>query len=159
MTAINVKIDLGEIGSYDEDGSFMNVSDIIKSEIIYQVKNEVWRDIQEKVRLELTMAIKAEIHETVRSRINAHIDSFLAEGILDVGKDSQITIKQYLTNFISGQREWANLGANLSKVAEKYAKDVAAKYEQVFATQTVTKLKESEMLNQNKLDALFGPKV
>jgi hypothetical protein len=47
---------------------------------------------------------------------------------------------------------------NLRAVAERYAKDVQQKYDVLFATNIVMKLKDHGMLDQSKLEQLFGEK-
>lgn len=149
---IKVEVDLSDLYSEEDE----SLQEAIKNEIRHQVTAEVWAKIRESVNKQISDQVRTEITEQVRTRTSAHIDDYLANGLLNPGTPMELKITSFLHDQISNQANWRNLGANLSKVAENYARDVQQKYDVLFATNIVMKLKDNGMLVQDKLQQLFG---
>lgn len=149
---IKVEVDLGELYSDEEDSLQESITQYIKAQVIH----EVWNKVRESVNTQITNQVKDEVNNQVRARVSAHIDGFLANGLLNPGTPMETKIITFLHDQIANTRAWQSIGPNLSKVAENYAKDVQQKYDVLFATNIVMKLKDNGMLVHEKLQQLFG---
>jgi len=155
---LQVTINLDEFYLESDERGQESIQSALLSTIKHEVVSEIWCKIRQEVNKEIKDSVINEINSTIRIRINTHIDEYLNTGLLRpyIEGGENITIKDYLHMHITDNRYWQNLGANLAKVAENFAKELSKKYDLMFATEIIMKVKDSGMLDRDKLDKLLN---
>lgn len=152
---INVEVDLNSIWpDFEDDASALGKQ--VESAIAEEVKNKVWNLVRDQVNKTISNAVYATVESQVSNKVDAYIESFLLSGTIKTSATSEpIAIKDLVESFITSQKAWTGFSQGLAKIAENYAKEAQKKYDLVFATQIVMSLKDSGMLDKDKLQLLF----
>ena len=130
----------------------------VEAAIAEEVKNKVWNLVREQVTKKLTDEVYNVVQNQVSAKVDAYTEAFLTKGTFTKGT-TEYSVKDYVESFITEHKLWSSFATNLNKTAENFAKEVQKKYDLMFATQIVVNLKNSGMLVQEKLDALFSDRT
>jgi len=169
---INVTVDLSEFYTEEEGQSF---SEEIKNEISSRVKNQVWKDFQDKALDELKLLVNAEFAKSKELNISYVIaEIFSAEKLKKNQNSSEmVTVKEYITEKIKAdyfsERQSAEsvlkglvtgfenkFNIELKQSSDAISKEIRERYDLLFASQIVTKLNEQGLLREDVAKILLG---
>lgn len=159
-----VEVNLNDIWPEYEESSYgpeptNTLGKQVEQAIAHEVQQKVWNLVKDQVTKKITDDVYNMVQSQVSSKIDAYTEAFLAQGTFTKGSSEPKSVKDYVESFITEQKVWTSFASNLSKVAENFAKDVQKKYDVLFATKIVMSLKDTGMLDKDRLQALFQDKV
>ena len=163
---VNIEINLNDIWpdtDYDynteSESPVHTIGKSVEAAIANEVKNNVWKLVREEVTKNITEQVYDNIQKNVDARVNEAIAQHLEKGMYKTsGVGEEMPLVDLVKRFITDQKIWSSFSTQLAKVAENYAKDVQKKYDVVFATHIVMSLKETGMLDKDKIALLFSDK-
>jgi len=169
---INVTVDLSEFYTEEEGQSF---SEEIKNEISSRVKNQVWKDFQDKALDELKNLVNTEFTKSKELNISYIISEIFSSEKLKKNQNSSelITVKEYITEKIKSdyfsERQSAEsvlkslvagfenkFNSELKQSSDAISKEIRERYDLLFASQIVTKLNEQGLLREDVAKILLG---
>lgn len=158
---INVTVDLEDFYNEDDETS---INEQIKNDIAYRVKNQIWKDFQEKTLESFSNQITRQIALDKDLRIQETINSFFTEKKIKKAYSggAMVTCEEYISADL--EREYLNSGNRfealvrdaLQKQSTKIVNDLKERYDLLFASQIVTKLNEQGMLKEDIAKLLLG---
>lgn len=161
---VNIEINLNDIWPDMEDSGYGDsavhtIGKSVEAAIANEVKNNVWKLVREEVTKNITEQVYDHIQKNVTARVNEAIAQHLEKGMYKASITSEeIPLIELVKRFITDQKIWSSFSLQLAKVAESYAKDVQKKYDVLFATHIVMSLKDTGMLDKEKIALLFTDK-
>jgi len=135
-----------------------SIKDALLSDIRRDVVNQINLSIKDQVKKEITEKVMNEVNNSVSVRIATYIDDFIQKGILHEGTTNQITVKEMVERNFTNTRYWENLLPSIRKVGETFGEQIKKRYDLAFASTIIEGLKESNMLNNAAIKALFNDK-
>lgn len=123
---INVEVDLTEFYTQDEGNSF---SDEIKSEIAYRVKQQVWKEFENKALDQVISLVKHEFEKQKTKQIEKLVKkSISTEKIKKSSYDSEmITIEDYIKENLG--KEYFSPERNAESVIRNYISQFEKKFD------------------------------
>lgn len=124
----------------------------LKLRIISEVVSKIYKKIEEKVEKQITTEVKAQTEEYMSKKGNAVIEKiFSEEKIYKPGysRGDKVTIGEYTRLMFEENSGYSNPNHHLNALAEKFAKELKARYDIMFATHVVAKVNEQGMLKED----------
>lgn len=131
----------------------------IASELKHQIKNAVVGQIRENVKQQVDAFmdghVKAEINAELKTRVQLLMDDFLASGKVKDGYNSkeEITIKEWTAKYFQGKQP--EIIKFIEAQAKKHTLELQQRYDMLFATQLITKIKEQGFLKEEAAKMLL----
>ncbi len=152
----NITVDLDDFWMDEDSLSFSNE---LKSFIVGQVKNDIWKDLQKKVEDQISRETKKQIETSYVKKIQRVISDTIAnETIKDSYGNGEISIQEYIKNQFKSNSGWNSPNQKIEQLAKVFADDMKKRYDLLFATQIVSKLGENGMLKEDVARLLLDEK-
>ncbi len=152
----NIEVDLENLVAdmvYDEEQC--SLTEVILSTIRRDVLREVNQKLEAQIRQEVTAQVIQKVQDELQSRIAIAVDKIVSEGVLYKDTKDEIKIGDYIYSIFTSTPLFNQILPSIRGIAEKFAQDVKKQYDVAFATSIVMKLKETGMLDKDKLQQLF----
>lgn len=137
----------------DDHNVIDSLKEYIINDIVYQIKKENDKKIQE------------EIVEQVSKKIKEHIIPLIEEKTYDVYKNKKIKIKgrdisieEYIEGIYSHYSNWNNPTDIIRKLVKELGDKLKERYDLLFATQLISKINELGYLKEDAAKALLSDK-
>lgn len=134
----------------EEEGEY-SLQELVKSEIVYKLKQEMWSRIgettKEAVNKEVLEYLKIEKEQYLKSII----ETAFKENVYKF-KNEETTPEKYVNNLMNdyllnpSNNFNKEVKSHIEKESVTIAKDLKDRYDQVFASQIILKLKETGLL-------------
>jgi hypothetical protein len=122
-------------------------------ELKRQIKNDVVTQIRELVKKQvddfMDQYIKAEIHSQLQGRVQAEMDAFLASGMVQDtynGREKK-PVKEWMAESIKGKHP--DIVKVIAAQVAKAVKEMQDRYDLMFASQLITKIKDQGFLKED----------
>lgn len=131
----------------------------LKSHIITSCVNKITTELKAKIEDGVQKEVKAQVEQTLYRKIG----SFVTEAI-DNDKikgrytnDPEMTLQEWVkSQFTEKAREKAPVDATLEKLAVGFGNEMKKRYDLLFASQLVTKMKDSGFLKEEVANLLLN---
>lgn len=144
---------VGDAYDYDEDGpGFDNIdlNDAIKGNITNTVIRELLPRMKESIESGITKKIDAIITERVNFNVDKTLQNILEDENFKFNYNRfEGTIKDYIKEKFQESGNWNNPREALDKVAKKYAQEMKAQYNNIFAARVVDNMREQGFLKDD----------
>ena len=137
----------------------------LSAELQHAVKQDVIRQIQASIKTQVDTAIVAEVKAQVTAALSTLIQSYVQQvittGTVPSFKDRnvQVTLNDYIIemfNYSASRSEMSGpVNKKIEEVAKAAAKELTARYDMLFATQVVLKMKDAGFLNEQAARVLL----
>lgn len=131
----------------------------LKQHIISTVVNKISTDLKAKIEDGVQKEVKAQVEQTLYRKIG----SFVTEAIENdkikgrYTNDPEMTLQEWVKlQFTEKAREKAPVDATLEKLAKGFGEEMKKRYDLMFASQLVTKMKESGFLKEEVVSLLLN---
>ena len=149
---INVTIDTSELYG-EEDSSF---NEVIKHEIAREVKTQILKDWNEKIKAEFNQAVIEEIQSQKKEFITDTMNYLIVNAKVkkQYGSDTMISIADWIKDEL--ERTHLSQGSvkdyldkQIKTTTDSISKALKERYDMLFASQIVSKLHENKMLKDD----------
>ena len=141
---------------YMEEG---DLESSLKQHIITTCVHKITTDLKAKIEDGVQKEVKAQVEQTLYRKIG----SFVTEAIENdkiKGRytgDPEMTLQEYVKQqFTDKAREKAPTDAVLEKLAKQFGEEMKKRYDLMFASQLVTKMKDSGFLKEEVANLLLN---
>lgn len=150
---LEVSIDLTDIWCEENN----TLSDMLKSEIVWQVQQAVWAEFSDEAKTEFSSKVRALLDNAKNGRIDSIIDDcFNNEKIRKSVYDAktEVTMKEYVIQSLKHQTvsnfQFNNkIDETIKNQAADIVKQLKERYDMLFASQIVSRLNEAGMLKDD----------
>jgi polyhydroxyalkanoate synthesis regulator phasin len=138
---------------YIEDGE-------LAAELQKQVKADVVHQIRESVKKQVTdfmdQHIKAVIDQELKTRVQMLMDELLATGKVkdQYSSSPEMPIKEWITKYFTGKS--ADIHKSIQAQVNKHVSDLQTRYDIMFTSQLITKMKDQGFLKEDVVKILLG---
>lgn len=134
----------------------------LATELQHQLKSSIVREIREeikdKVKSFTETHIRQVINEGLQARVQVLMDEIISSGKLkgEYSSDPEITVEEMIRQRFLKARP--DITKTVESKVKSHVKDLQDRYDLMFATQLITKIKEQGFLKQEAVDMLLGEK-
>lgn len=115
-----------------------------------EVVNQISQSIKDRVEKQITMVVKAEVEQTMYRQIQSYVADTIATGRMPNGKGGEgILLSEYIMNIFQSNNSYSSPQEAIKALAKKYADEMKQRYDLLFASQLVAKMKENNMLKED----------
>lgn len=138
---------------YDEDGTYYNGIELNKS-IKGHITNTVINDLMPKMKASIESGITKKIDDILTEKIDSTIDKTLQNILEDESfifnmNREKGTIKDHIKRKFEESGNWNRPREALDQVAKKYAQEMKAQYNNIFAAQVVDNMRQQGLLKDD----------
>lgn len=143
----------------DVENFWIEEADLSK-ELQSQVQRHIVAEIRESVKTQVNnfmdQHIRAVINAELQSRVQILMDEIIATGKIkgDYSSDPQITVKEYIVKNFANRKP--DITAAIAKQVTQHFEELKNRYDLLFATQLITKIKEQGMLKDEAVKMLLS---
>ena len=135
----------------------------LKSFILNNLIQTVWKKIETKVEDAVTKAIKDRVENILDKRIETEVARLLTVAKVATkdynGKVAgEQTLEQYVKQRFLENSGWSSHTTVINDIAKKFGQELKARYDVAFATQVVVRLNEQGMLKDEVVKLLIDSK-
>lgn len=141
---------------YMEEG---DLESNLKSHIINACVSKITSDLKVKIEDGVQKEVKAQVEQTLYRKIG----SFVTESIENdkikgrYANDPEMTLQEWVKlQFTEKAREKAPTDAVIEKLAKQFGEELKKRYDLLFASQLVTKMKDSGFLKEEVANLLLN---
>lgn len=139
---------------YLEDG---DLAEELKSTVIRQVTDAIWKKIEKKVDEQIERTVKNAVEQQLSLKINLRVADVIAtEMITYNGK--QMPMVDYVKEMFLKNNTYSNPIDTIGKFAKKFGDELRARYDVAFANQIVLKMNEVGLLKEEAITKLLDKK-
>lgn len=131
----------------------------LASELKHQLKQSVVSEIRESIKKQVNdyveNYIKLEINEELKTRVKIIVDEFIKNGKVKgrYSNDPERPVEVWISESI--QHDHAKIYDHIGKAVEKHTKALKDRYDLMFATSLITKIKEQGFLKEEAAKLLL----
>jgi len=144
---------VGDAHEYDEDGTYYNgieLNDAIKGSITSSVINTLLPKMKGSIEAGITKKVDDIITERVNSTVDKTLQSILEDPNFKFSsRRFDGTIKDFIKQKFEDSGNWNNPREALDQIAKKYAQEMKAQYNMIFAAQVVDNMREQGLLKDD----------
>ena len=156
---MNIKFEIDLEGLLDdllyEESS--EIKEAIKSEVISKVLKTVLPIMQKSIDKLIDQRIGPVIIERVEKFVDLKLDEVMEKGVIRVNGQSPIKIEKHIENLFENSRGWSNPLDRIEKIAKTFSQDLKIQYNNVFAMNIVTNMKDQGLLKDDVAAMLTAP--
>lgn len=138
--AMKITVELTD--NFIEEGELV---DSVKRAIVYDVTNTIKALVKEQIEKEIVSVVRDSINTTVAEETRKVIADFTETGMIVVS-GKQVNVTDHLRSIFQNSSGWNNPVDQVKVLAEKWAKELKAKYDGAFVTQLVQRINLAGML-------------
>lgn len=133
-----------------------DLSSVLQHQLKQAIVSEIRKNIADQVAVFMDKHIKGEIQSDIQTRVQLLMEDYVAKGKLKGGysSDPEMTIPEYIA------KQFSNSRGDLTKIIENKVKahvsELQQRYDLMFATQLITKIKEQGFLKDEAVKMLLG---
>jgi len=127
----------------------------IKSSIINDVTGAVKSLVKEQVEKEIVTVVKDTIIHVVAETSDQVVREFLETGMITIS-GKEVLAKDHMRQIFQSHSGWSNPSKQVEVLADKWAKELKAKYDGAFVTHLVQRINLSGMLKPEVAQLLLG---
>ena len=125
--------------------------------ITREVVNQIWKKIEDKVDSQITKIVGKAIEESLQARIEDKVSKTVESGEVILNNGTSGKIENYvLEKFDRHAKGWASANKKIEELAGEYAKEMKNRYDLLFASQIVSKMKDNGFLDKDVADKLLS---
>lgn len=137
-----MKITVEISDEFIEEGELV---DSLKRTIIYDITQAIRTMVKDQVEKEISAVVRQSICETVKSETDKVVTDFVETGMVLVG-GKPVPVKEHLQSVFQAHSGWNNPTDQVKVLAERWSKELKAKYDGAFVTQLVQRINLAGML-------------
>lgn len=127
----------------------------LRSHIIGEVVVQVKKSIKSQVDETITKAVLEKLNKAFDDRISILVDEIIEKETVTYGW-SPVPVKEALRKIFESKAQYYNPQRKMEQLGEEFAKEFYNRYDLVFATQVVSKMRQLDMLKPEVAHALLG---
>jgi len=143
---------------YIEEG---DLESNLKSHIITSCVHKITTDLKQKIDDGVSKEIKAQVEQTLYRKIGMFVTECIANDKIKgyYSSDPQITLQEWVkTQFTETARQKAPVDDTIRKLAVAFGDEMKKRYDLLFASQLVAKMKESGFIKEEAIALLLENK-
>lgn len=130
--------------------------DAVKQSIISEIVYSIKKVVSDQVEKEISAIVRASINEVVHAEADKVKAEFAETGlILVAGK--MIPVKEHLQSIFYSHSGWNSPADQVKALADKWGKELKAKYDGAFVTQLVQRIDMAGLLKPEVAQLLLPP--
>lgn len=132
-----------------------SLHDAVKQSIITEIVYSIKKNVKDQVETEISAVVRAFLVETVKAETSRTIAEFTESGtILVSGK--MVPVKEHLKGIFEDRHAYNNVAVQVKDHADKWGKELKAKYDGAFVTQLVHRIDLAGLLKPEVAKLLLG---
>lgn len=142
----------------DVEDFYLEEADLA-SELKSQIKDEVVRNIRDNVKAQVSdlmnNVIIKEIESELKARIKIQVEEFIKSGKVKgrYSSDQERTVDEWINDNI--KMDYSSLTKHIEASVSKISKELKDRYDLLFASQLITKIKEQGFLKEEAAKLLL----
>lgn len=137
-----MKITVEVSNEFIEEGELV---DSLKRQIIYDITQSIRTTVNEQVQKEIATFVRDTINATVTEQSRKTVAEFLETGTIIVS-GKEVAVHEHLQQVFKTHSGWGNPTEQVKVLAEKWSKELKAKYDGAFVTQLVHRINLAGLL-------------
>ena len=141
----------------DEEG---DLSTELKKYIIHDVVMQIEKGLKSKIEESITKEVKAQVEQSLYRKIATFVTECIANDKIKNGYSTspEFTLQEWVRNqFVETARQKAPVDDTIKKLAASFGEEIKKRYDLLFASQLVAKMKESGFLKEEAIQLLLNP--
>lgn len=141
---------------YLEEG---DLEGALKSHIITSCVHKITTDLKQKIEDGVTKEVKAQVEQTLYRKIASFVTDSIANDKIKgyYSNDPEVTLQEWVKKrFIETAREKAPIDDTVKKLAAAFGEEMKKRYDLLFASQLVAKMKDSGFLKDEAVQLLLN---
>ena len=132
------------------------LSTSLKSHIQHQVVQAIWSKIKTQVDDFMDTHLKTHIDKEIKTRVNILMDQFVATGKVKerYNNTPELTVPEWIAKSFADQRQ--SIHDSIAKLTKNHVDTLQKRYDMLFATQLISKVKEAGFLKDEAAKLLLG---
>lgn len=145
------------------DDFYMEEGDLeteLKRHIITSCVHKITTDLKQKIEDGVTKEIKAQVEQTLYRKIGTFVAECIANDKIKNGYSGspEITLQEWVKQqFTKNAYEKAPVDDTIKKLAAAFGEEMKKRYDLLFASQLVVKMKDSGFLKEEAVQLLLNP--
>ncbi len=137
-----------------QDGEWgTEISGSIKDEFQNSIKKSILHDFTEKLKPRIEKQVSETltplIEGSIQPKVDEIINNIINDGTIDFGRGEEKTFESKIKELFSSRSGWNNPSDYMEKIAKKYATEMKAQYNNVFASMIVNNMNEQGLLKDD----------
>lgn len=151
----NIQIDLEDtISDMFEEGT-TDISKILKGQVIHSVVRQVLPKMQSSIDAQVVERINTIIESRVEATVDSVLDKVLNGAAVITVNREQKTITKHIQDIFSRSNTWNNPQEKISAIAKTFSSELNLQYNNVFAMNIVSSMKEQGLLKDDVVKMLL----
>lgn len=133
----------------------------LKGHIIASCVQKITSDLKQKIEDGVTKEVKAQVEQTLYRKIGTFVSECIANDKIKgyYSSDTELTLQEWVKKqFTQTAREKAPVDENIRKLAVVFGDELKKRYDLLFASQLVAKMKESGFIKEEAIALLLDNK-
>jgi hypothetical protein len=159
---IKLEIDASDIFAESESkcengcGNSQSLTDVVKEEIVYRIKDIILKQISEDAKKEIQKQVIEQVELAMKFQISGVIASVLQEiKIKSHNESKMLSVKEFVeerTNYYVDDR---SITQYIKTCADNYSKSTKERYDVLFATTLLQKMRQAGLLKDDRIEELL----
>lgn len=144
---------------YMEEG---DLESELKRHIITSVVHKITTDLKQKIEDGVIKEVKAQVEQTLYRKIGAFVTDCIANDKIKgrYSNDPEVTLHEWVKDqFTEKAREKAPVDDTIRKLANAFGEELKKRYDLLFASQLVAKMKDSGFIKEEAVQLLLNPGI
>lgn len=157
LTLNNMKFIIEVDDFYMEQGELETE---LKSHIITSVIHKITTDLKQKIEDGVIREVKAQVEQTLYRKIGTFVTECIANEKIKgrYSGDPEVTLQEWVKEqFTEKAREKAPVDDVIKKLANVFGEELKKRYDLLFASQLVAKMKDSGFIKEEAVQLLLNP--
>lgn len=133
----------------------------LKKHLIYEITKQINDAIKQKVEDGVTKEVKAQVEQSLYRKIAKLTEDVIASDKVKgrYSNSPELTLTEYIKElFVQTARDKAPVDATIQKLANAFGEELKKRYDLLFASQLVAKMKESGFIKEEVIALLLDNK-
>lgn len=144
---------------YMEDG---DLESKLKNHIITSCVHQITQKLKEKIEEGVNKEVKAQVEQTLYRKIGTFVSESIANDKIKghYSNDPEITLQEWVKKqFTKNAADKAPVDDVIKKLANQFGEEMKKRYDLLFASQLVAKMKESGFIKEEVIGLLLDNKI
>jgi len=141
---------------YMEEGE---LDTALKQHIITSCVHKITTDLKQKIEDGVTKEIKAQVEQTLYRKIGTFVSESIANDKIKgrYSNEPEVTLQEWVkAQFVETARQKAPVDDLIKKLAVAFGEEMKKRYDLLFASQLVAKMKDSGFLKEEAVQSLLN---
>ena len=146
---IKIELDLEDTiqDMFEDDSNDLNAA--VKGEVIRAVMGQVMPKMKTSIDQLVSVRIDAIIKDRVEKTVDATLNKALeGDCLITVNRETK-TVQKHIQDLFNSSSRWNNPNEKVAEIAKKFGQELKLQYNNVFAMNIVSNLKENNMLKDD----------